>query len=82
VAASIESLVSVLAISECSHVKYFFVHPTFQKLGIGKQLWEFALGGGLLANTMTVRSSLFAVPVYERLGFKTVGSAEVLNGMH
>jgi len=82
VAAAHKSLTGVLAISERSHVKYFFVHPTFQKLGIGKQLWEFALGGGLLANTVTVRSSLFAVPVYERLGFKTVGSAEVLNGMH
>ena len=82
VAAANKSLIGVLAISERSHVKYFFVHPTSQKLGIGKQLWEFASGGGLLANTVTVRSSLFAVPVYERLGFKTVGSAGVWNGMH
>ena len=82
VAAANKALTGVLAISERSHVKYFFVHPTFQKLGIGKQLWEFALGGGLLANTVTVRSSLFAVPVYERLGFETVGAAGVLNGMH
>ena len=77
-----KSLVCVLAISDHSHVKYFFTHPDYQKLGIGKQLWQFALNGGMLGNTVTVRSSLFAVPVYERLGFKAVEPPKIFNGMH
>ena len=82
VAASKNTLVGVLAICDSSHVKYFFVHPAFQKLGIGKRLWKFALNGGMLGNTVTVRSSLFAVPVYERLGFKAVEPPKIFNGMH
>ena len=82
VAVSDESLVGVLAIGDSSHVKYFFVHPAFQKLGVGRQLWQFALDGGLLRNTVTVRSSLFAVAVYARLGFKATEPPSVFNGMH
>ena len=82
VAVSGESLVGVLAIGDSSHVKYFFVHPAFQKLGVGRQLWQFALDGGLLRNTVTVRSSLFAVAAYARLGFKAMEPPQVLKGMH
>ena len=82
VAASDGSLTGVLAISDRSHVKYFFVHPAFHRLGIGKRLWQFALRGGLLGNTVTVRSSLFALAVYERLGFKSVEPPHVLKGLH
>jgi len=82
VAASDKTLVGVLAISDSSHVKYFFVHPVFQKLGVGKQLWQFALDGGLLRNTVTVRSSLFAVAAYARLGFKAMAPPQVFKGMH
>lgn len=82
VAASDKTLVGVLAISDSSHVKYFFVYPVFQKLGVGKQLWQFALDGGLLRNTVTVRSSLFAVAAYARLGFKAMEPHQVFKGMH
>jgi GNAT superfamily N-acetyltransferase len=82
VAASSDSLAGVLAISDSSHVKYFFVHPDFQKLGIGRQLWEFALFNRLLSTKVTVRSSLFAVPVYERLGFKAIEPQKTFNGMN
>ena len=37
VAAQEQTLAGVLAVSDKSHVKYFFVHPAYQKLGIGKQ---------------------------------------------
>ena len=82
VAASPTSLVGVLAISDRSHVKYFFTQPDWQRQGIGKRLWQFALNGGLLGNTVTVRSSLFAVPIYARLGFKAVEHPKIFNGMH
>lgn len=82
VAESPKTLVGVLAISDRSHVKYFFTHPDYQKMGVGKYLWQFALDGCLVGNTVTVRSSLFAVPVYERLGFKAVEPQKIFGGMH
>lgn len=82
VAAQEQTLAGVLAVSEKSHVKYFFVHPTYQKQGIGKRLWHFALRGGTLGSSLTVRSSLFAVPVYESLGFMAVEPPKTFNGMH
>ena len=82
VATSDKALVGVLAISDSSHVKYFFVHPAFQKLGVGRQLWQFGLDGGLLRNTVTVRSSLFAVAAYASLGFKAMEPPQVFKGMH
>lgn len=77
-----QALAGVLAISDKSHVKYFFVHPAYQKLGIGKKLWHFAQHSGALGNALTVRSSLFAVPVYERLGFKAIEPPKTFNGLH
>lgn len=82
VAVEQKTLVGVLAVSDKSQVKYFFVHPAHQKLGIGKQLWNIALRTGVLGNLLTVRSSLFAVPVYERLGFKAVEPPVFFKGMH
>ncbi|MBX3586454.1 MAG: GNAT family N-acetyltransferase [Ramlibacter sp.] len=82
VAAQEKSLAGVLAIGEKSHVKYFFVHHAYQKIGIGKQLWHAALGRGAPGNLLTVRSSLFAVPVYESLGFTATEPPKTFNGMH
>lgn len=82
VAVQEQTLSGVLAVSDKSHVKYFFVHPSYQKLGIGKQLWRFALDSGVLGNSLTVRSSLNAVPVYESLGFSATEPPKTFNGMH
>lgn len=82
VATQAMTITGVLAISEKSHVKYFFVHPEYQKLGIGKQLWHFANINNLLSRTITVRSSLVAVPVYKRLGFQTTEPPKTFNGIH
>jgi GNAT superfamily N-acetyltransferase len=76
-----QTISGVLAINDKSHVKYFFVQPAYQKLGIGKQLWHFALRSSALGNSLTVRSSPFAVPVYENLGFMVVEPPKMFNGM-
>jgi hypothetical protein len=76
-----QKLAGVLAVIDKSHVKYFFVHPVSQKLGVGKKLWGSAMGGGALSNSITVRSSLFAVPVYQRLGFKAIEPPKSFNGV-
>ncbi|WP_051241712.1 GNAT family N-acetyltransferase [Azohydromonas australica] len=75
-------MAGVLAVRDKSQVKYFFVDPSCQKLGIGKQLWQFASRSGKLGKPLTVRSSLFAVPVYESLGFVATEAPGIFNGMH
>lgn len=75
-------LVGVLAVSGRNHIKYFFVHPSCQSRGIGKALWDAADQKGVFGESLVVRSSLNAVPVYERLGFVKVDSPKYFNGLH
>lgn len=76
-----QNIVAVLAISEKTQVKYFFVNPAWQHQGIGKALWHCALNAGMLGSSVTVRSSLVAVAVYERLGFRPVESPQCFQGL-
>lgn len=75
-------IAGILAIRDKSQVKYFFVDPSRQKLGIGQQLWELASRGGMLGHSLMVRSSLSAVSVYERLGFIAIEPPGIFNGLH
>jgi len=81
-AASDQAIAGVLAIEGTSSIKYFFVHPAQQQMGIGQLLWQFAKSSGAFGETLKVRSSLFAVPVYERLGFNTTEPPGCFNGLH
>lgn len=65
-----------------THVKYFFVKPEHHRQGIGKSLWAFALKAVALGESLSVRSSLFAVPAYECLGFINTGIQQEFKGMH
>jgi len=75
-------MAGVLAIEDKSSIKYFFVHPDQQKMGIGQLLWQFAMNSGAFGETLKVLSSLFAVPVYLRLGFKSTEPPGCFNGLH
>jgi GNAT superfamily N-acetyltransferase len=77
-----QTIAGVLAIEDKSSIKYFFVDPEHQKTGIGKLLWQYARRNGEFDATIKVRSSLFAVPVYERLGFISIEPAGCFNGLH
>jgi len=77
-----QTIAGVLAIESKSSIKYFFVYPDQQKMGIGQLLWQFAKNSGAFGETLKVRSSLFAVHVYERLGFEAVGPPSCFNGLH
>ena len=81
-AAHDQAVAGVLAIEDKSFIKYFFVHTKRQNMGIGKLLWQFAQRNGAFGATLKVRSSLFAVPVYERLGFKSTEPPGCFNGLH
>lgn len=64
-----KEIVGIIATrNEGSHVALFFVKGMYQGKGIGRMLWNAVLEENII-NTVTVYSSLFAVPIYEKLGF-------------
>lgn len=69
----------VLTVFEGNLVKYLFVHPKFQRKGVAKALWQRVTP--VLRSEISVRSSLFAVSFYEKLGFKRVGEVKFFNGV-
>ena len=69
----------ILTLFEGNLVKYLFVHPKFQRKGVARALWQQAIPE--LRSEISVRSSLFAVPFYEKRGFKKVGEVKFFNGV-
>ncbi len=71
-----DSLAGVVAVRDASHLYHLFVGEAFQRRGLARQLWEHARNTAMAAGNhdrMTVNSTPFAVPVYERFGFTTTG---------
>ncbi|MGC0882458.1 GNAT family N-acetyltransferase [Pantoea agglomerans] len=69
----------VLTLFEGNLVKYLFVHPKFQRKGVARALWQRAIPE--LRSEISVRSSLFAIPFYEKREFKKVGEVKFFNGV-
>jgi len=67
------------------HVSLLFVAPEFQRRGIAKELLRQALqicranAPGL--SEISVNSSSYAAPIYEKLGFRRAGERQVRNGI-
>ena len=66
--------------SEGKHIALFFVDGKYHKQGIGKQLWNVMLSENP-NHELTVHSSLFAIPIYERLGFVKTGEIQTKDGI-
>jgi len=87
-----QSVVGVLCIKDRSHVFHFFVHSEFQGRGIGKLLWKaylndikkprFNYGTPVKKFTeVSVNSSDYALPIYQKLGFKMKNGRQIKNGV-
>ena len=64
-----DSLIGILASrNEGSHIALFFVDGAYHGQGIGRSLWNAFLSESD-QNEITVNSSLYAVGIYEKLGF-------------
>jgi GNAT superfamily N-acetyltransferase len=68
-----------------AHLSMLFVDPRHHRSGVGKELFARALDVCRTSNPglerVTVNSSPYAVPIYERLGFASSGEEQVVNGM-
>lgn len=69
-------LAGVAAVREKSHLFHLFVSAKYQRNGISRLLWQY-LTENIFAsdavNSITVNSTPYAVPVYEKFGFNIVG---------
>jgi len=68
-----------------NHVSLLFVARDYQRKGIAKELLNQAIqicqGYKPQLLEISVNSSSFAVPIYEKLGFYRVGERQVRNGI-
>lgn len=70
----------VIAMRDGSHLYHLFVRADAHGRGIARALWEHARGlSG--HSSFTVNSSLYAVAVYERLGFVAKAPPQAADGL-
>jgi GNAT superfamily N-acetyltransferase len=77
-------LAGVAAMRDDRHLYHLFIAPAAQGLGLARRLWTMLLEAALQAGDpgeFTVNSSLAAVPVYERFGFRAAGPRTEANGI-
>lgn len=73
-------LAGYLAFKGNSHLYHLFVDEKHQGKGIAHGLWRYAIKQ-CVAEVYTLRSSLFAIPVYQRFGFEIIGEAQEKDGI-
>jgi GNAT superfamily N-acetyltransferase len=77
-------LVGVSALRGLSHLHYLFVARRHQRRGLGRRLWRAVQEACLrigYRGPITVNSSAYAVPVYERFGFVRCGPPQHEHGV-
>lgn len=79
-----QALAGVIAVRDTMHVHHLFVAPEFHRKGLAAKLWARAKADALTAGNkegFSVRSSEYAVPVYERFGFRIIGARAQKDGI-
>ena len=61
-------IIGYLAMKGNNHLFHLFVSEKHQGEGLSRKLWEFAMSE-CVSDIYTLRSSLYAVPVYKKFGF-------------
>lgn len=75
-----QQIVGLLAVRLPAHVALLFVDEAYHRRGIAKQLFQEMLSE-LMPEQVTVNSSPYAVPIYERLGFQIEGNEKTVSGI-
>jgi len=61
-------IIGYIAMKGDNHLFHLFVSAAHQGKGLSRKLWEFAINECVSA-VYTLRSSLYAVPIYKKFGF-------------
>lgn len=73
-------VVGYISLKSQSHLYHLFVSEAYQRQGIARQLFDRVLSS-TAANIITVRSSIYAVPFYKKLGFIESGISATKDGI-
>ena len=80
-----DRIAGVIEIRQHDHISFLFVNKRLQRKGIAKDLLQKALEVMRTAKPdlerVTVNSSRYGVPVYEKLGFHQTGPERTVNGI-
>lgn len=77
-------IAGVIVLRDRTHIHHLFVVPEFHHQGVATKLWEHAKADAIAFGNnkiFSVRSSEYAVPVYERFGFHIVGTRAEKDGV-
>lgn len=74
------SVIAYISINKNGHLYHLFVAEQFQGKGISRLLWECAKKS-CQCNSYSLRSSLYAIPVYKRFGFSESGPVRTKDGV-
>lgn len=75
-----EMIIGYISLKDKSHLYHLFVAEHHQGEGIARQLWDYAKSDSGV-RVYTVRSSMFAIPVYQCFGFKASEAASSKDGI-
>jgi len=75
-----EKIIAYISIKKPNHLYHLFVSEHFQGKGIARLLWQHILNTGQYS-TFTLRSSVYAIPIYKRFGFCEIGSLDTKDGV-
>lgn len=73
-------IVGYLSIKDKSHLYHMFVKESFQGKGIARLLWNHAVSF-LGSPPYSVRSSIYAIPIYRQFGFVESGEPMLKDGV-
>ncbi len=73
-------IIGYISLKKPNHLFHLFVSEAFQGKGISRLLWEHVKRHGQY-DYFTLRSSIYAVPVYEKFGFCALGSVSKKGGV-
>lgn len=80
-----DGLAGMIEIRAHNHVALLFVDKAYHRQGIARALLEHGLAAARAGNPslarVTVNSTRFGVPAYERLGFRQTGPERSVNGI-
>ncbi|MDO4542309.1 MAG: GNAT family N-acetyltransferase [Bacillota bacterium] len=79
-----DAIVGVISLAGQDHISLLFVEPKLHRRGIATRLFRFLQGfldGQEYSGEITVNSSPYAVPVYQRLGFEATGELQENDGI-
>ncbi len=73
-------IIGYISLKKPNHLYHLFVLEQFQGRGISRLLWEHVKNSGQYGS-FTLRSSVYAVPIYKRFGFCEFGQIGTKDGV-